>query len=85
MASIDVEDYLAARTTLIAEERSIRRDFKELDKVTEDELHADQIVRAIKLEEAKTIWAIDHPDTPNVFPGMAYLSGKLHCRICRKS
>ncbi|KLO10537.1 adenosine deaminase-related growth [Schizopora paradoxa] len=76
MASNDLEVYLTARTALITEERSIRRDFKELAKATEDELHADQIVRAIKLEEAKSIWAVDHPDTPNVFPGMAYLSAR---------
>lgn len=75
MADITVEEYLTSRTALISEERAIRRDFRELGRATEDELHADQIVRAIKLEEAKTIWAVDHPDTPNVFPGMAYLSG----------
>lgn len=77
MADNSVESYLASRTALISEERAIRRDFRELEKATEDELHADQIVRAIKLEEARTIWAIDHPDTPNVFPGMSYLSGAL--------
>jgi len=74
MAANSVESYLAARTALISEERALRRDFRELERATEDELHADQIVRAIKLEEAKTIWAVDYPDTPNVFPGMSYLS-----------
>lgn len=77
MSSHSVESYLAARTALISEERSIRRDFRELQFATEEELQADQIVRSIKLEEAKTVWAADHPDIPNVFPGMAYLSGKL--------
>ncbi len=72
-----VESYLAARAALISEERAIRRDFRQLEKAAEDELRADQIVRAIKLEEVKSIWAVDYPDTPNVFPGMAYLSGKL--------
>ncbi|KLO10535.1 adenosine deaminase-related growth [Schizopora paradoxa] len=76
MVDNSIESYLAARNALISEERSIRRDFRELHKATDAELHADQIVRAIKLEEAKTIWAIDHPDTPNVFPGMSYLSAR---------
>jgi len=71
-----VESYLAARAALISEERAIRRDFRQLEKATEDELRADQIVRAIKLEEVKSIWAVDYPDTPNVFPGMAYLSAR---------
>lgn len=78
MEAHSVESYLAARTALISEERAIRRDFRELGNATDDELQADQILRAIKLEEAKTVWAADHPDVPNVFPGMAYLSGEFN-------
>jgi len=76
MADNGVESYLAARTAMISGERAFRRDFRELERATEDELLADQIVRATKLEEAKTIWATDYPDTPNVFPGMPYLSAR---------
>ena len=73
--NMDSSSYLSARANLIAEERALRRDFQYLHTASEDELKADQIIRSIKLEESVNIWNVDHPDVPNVFPGMEFLSG----------
>ncbi|KAH8117190.1 adenosine deaminase-related growth [Phellopilus nigrolimitatus] len=70
------ETYLAARTSLIAEERSRRHDTSRLQGASKDELEAEEIIRAIKLEEAKSIWFVEHEGVTNTFPGMEFLSGR---------
>ena len=70
-----VEDYLKTREHFITEERSLRRDRIRLENVTADERRADEIIRAIKAEEEKTVWSVEHEGVPNTFPGMAFLSG----------
>lgn len=71
------ESYWAARTHLIDDERSLRRDRARLRSASEHERRADEIVRAIKQEEADSIWSIEHENVPNTFPGMAFLSGYI--------
>ena len=74
-----VEDYLKTREHFITEERSLRRDRIRLENVTADERKADEIIRAIKAEEEKTVWSVEHEGVPNTFPGMAFLSGDYAC------
>lgn len=72
----DYDEYLAARTKLIAEERSIRCDTTYLKNASKEELQAEQIIREIRAEEAESIWSVDHEGITNTFPGMQFLSGE---------
>lgn len=72
---LDLESYLTSRNALISEDRSLRRDLSLLQTATEDELKADELIRAIRAEEDKTIWSVEHEDVANTFAGMEFLSG----------
>lgn len=72
-----IEAYKAARAALIDADRSLRRDRQER---TEAEVRAERIVRAIRTEEASTIWNQEHALIPHPFPGMEFLTGRL-CRF----
>lgn len=67
--------YWESRKKLIADERSLRRDVARIKNATADELKADEIIRAIRLEEEKSFWSIEHEGVPNTFPGMEFLTG----------
>ena len=77
----NVSDYAAAREALIESERSLRQDYALIKNATEDELLADKFIREIRSEEAETIWSVEHLGVPNVFPGMAFLSGEFSLQI----
>ena len=68
--------YLLARARLIEEERSQRCDVPYIQDATDAEKKASAIVQAIKAEEAKSIWSVDHEGITNTFPGMQFLSAK---------
>ncbi|KAG6909610.1 hypothetical protein DXG01_016392 [Tephrocybe rancida] len=68
-----VETYRIARTALIKDDRSLRRDRQEH---VDAEVRADQIVRDIRAAEASTIWAQEHEAIPHLFPGMEFLTGR---------
>ena len=70
-----VSDYLKARTEFIDSERSLRKDYELLKNATDDELQAEKIIRQIRVLEQNEIWSEEHIGVPNVFPGMAFLSG----------
>ncbi|KAI5124292.1 hypothetical protein M0805_008900 [Coniferiporia weirii] len=70
------ESYLSARASLIAEDLSLRHDSSLVKTASADELKAEEIIKAIKTEEAKTIWSVEHEGVTNIFPGMEFLSAK---------
>lgn len=79
-----MESYLEQREKLIREDRAQRVDFARISSLSETEAQADAIVRAIREEEAVSVWDTEKytvqdylPDdeSPNVFPGMNFLTG----------
>ncbi|KAF9246421.1 Metallo-dependent hydrolase [Melanogaster broomeanus] len=69
-------DYLQKRAELISEDRALRVDYARATTFTPTELQADRIVRAIRAQEAETIWGVEHDGVPHPFPGMEFLTGK---------
>ncbi|KZT07988.1 adenosine deaminase-related growth [Laetiporus sulphureus 93-53] len=82
---MSLETYWKQREQLIREDRAQRVDTARIQSLTELEKRADRIVRDVRSAEAKSIWAMDsqsifdyNPEdaTPNVFPGMAFLTAR---------
>lgn len=74
--ALGLNAYWESRKKLIADERSLRRDTARIENATAEELKADEIIRAIRLEEEKCFWSVEHEDVPNTFPGMEFLTGE---------
>ncbi|KAH8826921.1 hypothetical protein DL96DRAFT_1669676 [Flagelloscypha sp. PMI_526] len=72
---MDVEAYNKQRMNLISQDLSLRVDTKR-PPLSKQEAQADAVVRQIRAEEAKTIWAAEHPEIIHPFPGMQFLTGK---------
>lgn len=68
-------EYMSQRSSLITEDRSLRREF--LKNPSIKEIEADKFVRRIRAHEAATIWKEEHPSVPHPFPGMEFLTGML--------
>jgi hypothetical protein len=77
MSSPALDDYLRDRIDLINEDRALRTDCDITKHFSSAELQADQVVRAVRIQEAETIWGVEHDDVPHPFPGMEFLTG-LH-------
>ncbi|KAH9948004.1 Metallo-dependent hydrolase [Amylocystis lapponica] len=82
------EDYLKRREQLILEDRAQRVDTARLASLPPIEQQAEAIVRAIRAQEAVSVWdagkytTSDYsPDdtSPNIFPGMSFLTGSVIC------
>ena len=73
MTSLD--EYHRERAQLIADDRALRIDMVNGERFSENARRADEIVRRIRKEEAKSIWAVDHDEVPHPFPGMEFLTG----------
>ncbi|KAH9932261.1 Metallo-dependent hydrolase [Fomitopsis serialis] len=93
---MDTEKYYLQRKHLINEDRALRVDAARLDslKLTATEAKAEAVVRAIRIAEAASIWDGDGSilnydpldSTPNVFPGMAFLTGeRIECHTVSHS
>ena len=84
MKSVTTE-YMRAREALIEEDRALRVDTARLRSLSNLEARAEAVVRTIRTAEATAIWGAEKSileydpvdDTPNVFPGMAFLTGEL--------
>jgi hypothetical protein len=72
-----LDEYNRKRTQLIADDRALRVDTVNGDRFSEKSRQADAILRRIREEEAKSIWAVEHEDVPHPFPGMEFLTGIL--------
>ena len=77
----DLQNYLATRATLIAQDRSLRRDHREdIRPISRNERKADQIIRALRAHEAKTLWGIAdeacEDKASHLFPGMGFLTSE---------
>lgn len=70
-----LDDYLRDRINVINEDRALRTDCDITKRFSSAELQADQVVRAIRIQEAETIWGVEHDDVPHPFPGMEFLTG----------
>lgn len=73
MTSLD--KYHRERAQLIADDRAFRIDAVNGDRFSDTARRADEIVRRIRKEEAKSIWAVEHDEVPHPFPGMEFLTG----------
>lgn len=71
-----LDEYHCKRTQLIADDRALRVDAVNGDRFSEKSRQADAILRRIREEEAKSIWAVEHEEVPHPFPGMEFLTGK---------
>ncbi|KIK37706.1 hypothetical protein CY34DRAFT_810088 [Suillus luteus UH-Slu-Lm8-n1] len=71
-----LDEYHCKRTELIADDRALRIDVVNGDRFSEKSRQADIILRRIREEEAKSIWAVEHEEVPHPFPGMEFLTGK---------
>ncbi|KAA1469338.1 adenosine deaminase-like growth [Dentipellis sp. KUC8613] len=71
-----LHDHYAARAALMQEDRHLRRENKRLANLTEKEKLADKIVRAIRDEEDKSVWSVQHENIVHPFPGMEFLTAK---------
>ena len=73
-----MEEYLANRRELIAEDRAARLDVGKQNSVLS--VQADALVREIRADEAVTVWSADSKETggddnTHLYPGMAFLTG----------
>lgn len=73
---IVLDEYHSKRAQLIADDRALRIDVINGERFSEKARQADAILRRIREEEAKSIWAVEHDEVPNPFPGMEFLTGK---------
>ncbi|KAI0945708.1 hypothetical protein AcW1_001866 [Taiwanofungus camphoratus] len=80
-----MNSYLERREQLIHEDRAHRVDSSRLKNLTDVEAQADRIVRRIRADEAQSIWGtegktifdyVPEDTSPNVFPGMAFLTSR---------
>ena len=76
MFSTDLSAYLADRDDLIKRDRALRLDAAKLEDLSATEAAAEQIVRAIKAEEAVSVWGAKYKDIEHPFPGMEFLTSK---------
>jgi len=76
MSPTDISTYLADRDSLIKQDRALRLDAIKLDNLSATEAAAEKIVRAIRAEEAVSVWGAEHEDIEHPFPGMEFLTGK---------
>lgn len=76
MSPTDLHAYLANRDSLIKQDRAFRVDAAKLGNLSETEAAAEQIVRAMKAEEADSVWRAEHEGVEHPFPGMGFLTSK---------
>ena len=78
--------YMRRRDALIEEDRALRVDATRLRSLSDVESRAEAAVRAIRTSEAAAIWGAEKSifdydpadSSPNVFPGMAFLTGESY-------
>ena len=88
-----MDEYLAKRAELIAEDRVGRLDSSRREFHTADSEKADEFVRRIRAAEAISVWGADNKavngadDATHLFPGMAFLTGECYAirRGCASS
>lgn len=76
-------DYMRRRNALVEADRALRIDATRLRSLSDVETRAEAAVRTIRRGEAAAIWGAEKSifeydpvdRTPNVFPGMAFLTG----------
>jgi len=76
MSSNDLSVYLDDRARLIKQDRALRVDAVKLDNLAPTEAAADEIVRAMRAEEAVSVWGVQHEHIEHPFPGMEFLTSR---------
>ena len=88
MTSPDLSACLANRDKLIKQDRVLRVDAVRLDNLSTTEAKAEEIVRALRAEEAISVWGAEHENIEHPFPGMEFLTSRsvilrIRCSISR--
>ena len=73
---MDLSTYLADRDKLIKQDRALRIDSIKLENLSKTEAAAEEIVRAIRAEEAVSVWGEEHEGIEHPFPGMEFLTSR---------
>lgn len=76
MSSTDLSAYLADRDDLMKQDRALRVDAVKLDNLSATEAAAEEIVRALRAEEAVSVWGAEHDEIEHLFPGMEFLTSR---------
>ncbi|PPQ99222.1 hypothetical protein CVT24_009241 [Panaeolus cyanescens] len=74
-----LEAYHSARNALIADDLRHRREYlgdASRSSLSDKEKEADAVLRAIRAEEAESVWKREYEGVPHPFPGMEFLTGK---------
>ena len=75
--STDLSAYLADRDSLIMQDRVLRVDAIKLGAgLSPTEAAAEEIVRAMRAEEAVSVWGVKREGIDHSFPGMEFLTSK---------
>lgn len=85
--------YMRRRDALIEGDRALRVDTARLRSLSDVETRAEDAMRILRTREATEIWGggksileYDPVDgTPNVFPGMAFLTGEFFISVRRRN
>ena len=73
---VDLSAYLTDRDKLIKQDRALRVDAVKLDNLSTTEAKAEEIIRALRAEEAVSVWGAEHKDIEHPFPGMEFLTAR---------
>lgn len=76
MSPTDLSTYLADRDDLINQDRALRVDSVKRGNLSATEAAADEIVRAIRAEEASSVWGAAHEEVEHPFLGMEFLTSR---------
>ena len=76
MTSPDLSAYLADRDKLIKQDRALRVDAVRMDSLSTTEAKAEEIVRALRAEEAISVWGAEHENIEHPVPGMEFLTSR---------
>ena len=72
----DLSAYFANRDELIKQDRALRVDTPKLEDLSATEAKAEEVVRALRAEEAISVWGVEHQDIEHPFPGMEFLTAR---------
>lgn len=76
MSLTNLDTYLNDRENLIKRDKALRVDAIKLDNLSKTEAAAEEIVRAMRAEEAVSVWAADYSNLEHPFPGMEFLTSR---------
>ena len=76
MPSTDLTEYLDDRASPMRPDRVLRVDVIKLDGLTPIETSFDEILRAMRAEEAVSVWRAEYEHIEHPFPGTEFLTSR---------